>query len=312
MKDLHSSRPLFSFGVITDVQYADVPDGRSFHGVPRFYRGSLAALNEAIAIWNDQGSDLSFVIQLGDLIDGRCPRDQAPAAAREIVAAFDRFRHGHVYHTIGNHCLYNLSRGQLQEILRIDGSFYYDFVPHPGFRFIVLDSYDVSVLGGSSRDHSSLAMALLDAKNPNVDKNSPLGMAPEQQRFVAFNGGIGDAQLQWLDRKLREAEDRNERVIIACHIPILRESTYDDTLLWNAEEVLRVIHRYDRCVVASLAGHKHDGGEGVDEKGIHHRVLEAVLECPPGENSFGRVDVYEDRLELLGTGRMRSATVFFR
>jgi hypothetical protein len=26
----------FSFGVITDVQYADIPDGQSFHGVPRY------------------------------------------------------------------------------------------------------------------------------------------------------------------------------------------------------------------------------------------------------------------------------------
>lgn len=29
------SERLFSFGVITDVQYADIPDGHSFLGVPR-------------------------------------------------------------------------------------------------------------------------------------------------------------------------------------------------------------------------------------------------------------------------------------
>jgi hypothetical protein len=32
---LQQQAPIFSFGVITDVQYADIPDGHSFHGVPR-------------------------------------------------------------------------------------------------------------------------------------------------------------------------------------------------------------------------------------------------------------------------------------
>ena len=29
---------LFSFGVISDIQYGNIPDGFSFKGVPRFYR----------------------------------------------------------------------------------------------------------------------------------------------------------------------------------------------------------------------------------------------------------------------------------
>lgn len=37
------TRPLFSFGCVSDVQYADIPDGCSFHGVPRFYRWGRAA-----------------------------------------------------------------------------------------------------------------------------------------------------------------------------------------------------------------------------------------------------------------------------
>jgi len=36
-----SSSPLFSFGVITDIQYGDLNDGRSFHGNSRFYRDAL-------------------------------------------------------------------------------------------------------------------------------------------------------------------------------------------------------------------------------------------------------------------------------
>jgi hypothetical protein len=40
--------PLFSFGVLTDVQYADIPDGQSFGGTPRFYRHSLEGLRCAL------------------------------------------------------------------------------------------------------------------------------------------------------------------------------------------------------------------------------------------------------------------------
>jgi hypothetical protein len=61
-------RPLFTFGVITDVQYADIEDGASFRGVPRFYRHSLQGLRRAVAAWRAQG--VAFAMHLGDIIDG--------------------------------------------------------------------------------------------------------------------------------------------------------------------------------------------------------------------------------------------------
>jgi len=41
-----TARRLFSFGVISDVQYADCEDGQSFAGVKRFYRYALQALRQ--------------------------------------------------------------------------------------------------------------------------------------------------------------------------------------------------------------------------------------------------------------------------
>jgi hypothetical protein len=41
--------PLFTFAVMSDVQYADIPDGASFGGTPRYYRHSLEALRCAPA-----------------------------------------------------------------------------------------------------------------------------------------------------------------------------------------------------------------------------------------------------------------------
>jgi manganese-dependent ADP-ribose/CDP-alcohol diphosphatase len=43
-------KPLFSFGVISDVQYADIDDGQTFHGVKRYYRHALHALRQVPAL----------------------------------------------------------------------------------------------------------------------------------------------------------------------------------------------------------------------------------------------------------------------
>lgn len=66
----NSAPPAFRFGVIADVQYADMDDSSNFAGTrTRRYRHSLRVLEEAVAYWNDQVPDAAFVAQLGDLID---------------------------------------------------------------------------------------------------------------------------------------------------------------------------------------------------------------------------------------------------
>lgn len=52
-------------------------------------------------------------------------------------------------------------------------------------------------------------------------------------------------------------------------------------------------------------------GYAVDDHGVHHRVLSAVVETAPGRDCFGIVSVYSDRLELQGYDRMASATMRF-
>lgn len=61
---------LFRFGVVADVQYADLEVGTNFAGtVHRYYRHALIALAAAVKSWRDH--DVAFVAQLGDLIDGQ-------------------------------------------------------------------------------------------------------------------------------------------------------------------------------------------------------------------------------------------------
>ncbi|PUZ52657.1 hypothetical protein GQ55_6G287500 [Panicum hallii var. hallii] len=203
-----ATEPLFSFGVIADVQYADIPDGRSFLGVPRYYRHSIAVLRRAVRSWNAHGG-VRFCVNFGDIVDGFCPRDRSLAAVRAVVREFDGFRGGPAYHMLGNHCLYNLPRSELVSELRMPspaGRAYYDFSPWPGYRFVVLDAYDFSAVGRARGDPvAAAARRFLEARNPNRDKNSPSGLEGAARRFVMFNGGVGGAQLRWLDGVLRGA-----------------------------------------------------------------------------------------------------------
>lgn len=305
-------QPLFSFGVISDVQYADIPDGRSFIGIPRYYRHSILVLQRAVHQWNNHKGH-KFALNFGDIVDGFCPKDQSLDAVRKVVEEFEKFN-GSIYHMIGNHCLYNLPRNRLLPILKIqnsDGRAYYDFSPFPEFRFVILDGYDISAIGWPQDHPRTLeALKLLQEKNPNTEKNSPVGLVGEERRFLMFNGGVGKEQLKWLDGILQEATEMKQKVVICCHVPLDPGATSQVALLWNYDEVMNLIHRYN-CVKVCLAGHDHKGGHSIDSHGIHHRVLEAALECPPGADAFGYVDVYNDRLSLIGTDRMASTDMHF-
>ncbi|GAB4845731.1 hypothetical protein Ancab_039133 [Ancistrocladus abbreviatus] len=305
-------KPLFSFGVISDVQYADIPDGRSFLGVPRYYRHSILVLERAVQKWNNS-QKLNFAINFGDIVDGFCPKDQSLDSVKKVTAEFEKFN-GPVYHMIGNHCLYNLPRRELLPLLKIpghNGFAYYDFSPIPTYRFVVLDAYDISAIGWPHDHPNTLkALKLLNEKNPNTDKNSPVGLTGTERRFLMFNGAVGSEQLEWLDHVLQEATNLKQKVVICCHLPLDPGASTTEALLWNYDEVMDLIHRY-KCVKVCLAGHDHKGSYSVDSHRVHHRVFEAALECPPGSNAFGYIDVYDDRISLLGTGRMQSNEMIF-
>ncbi len=72
---------------------------------------------------------------------------------------------------------------------------------------------------------------------------------------------------------------------------------------WNYNELLDVIHKYSH-VVAYFCGHDHNGGYGCDSHGIHHLTFPAALESEIHVCDFGTLDVFEDRIELHGSGNV--------
>ena len=159
----NDSRPLCAFGVLADVHYADMDDGMNFSRTRnRYYRRSLELVKTAVRDWSSGQWKADFVLQLGDLIDGYNAKRGASRSALDSVTA-ELTNAGHfVYHVLGNHDLYNFSHDELLRCDQMKPSFtnkdgtrmpspgpvgYYHFSPAKGFRIVVLDNYEISVLG---------------------------------------------------------------------------------------------------------------------------------------------------------------------
>uniref|UniRef100_A0A3Q3X8I3 Manganese-dependent ADP-ribose/CDP-alcohol diphosphatase n=1 Tax=Mola mola TaxID=94237 RepID=A0A3Q3X8I3_MOLML len=298
--------PLFTFGVIADIQYADIDDGYNYQRTQRrYYRSSLRLLRNALENWSEAAVKPGFILQLGDIIDGFNSRHGASEQALDTVLREFSPISAEVHHVWGNHELYNFSRSWL---LRSK----LNSAPFPGHIFVLLDAYDVSVLGrDESTEQHREAMTLLRHYNTNENLNSPPYGEGLRERFTMFNGGFGKDQLAWLDSLLSSADKKQERVTIVCHLPVHPKSAETTCLAWNFDKVLAMIRSHS-CVVCFLAGHEHKGGYHLDtDTGVHHLTLEAVIETPPDSNAFGMVFVYDDRMELKGSGRMPDRVLLF-
>ncbi|NXC42939.1 ADPRM diphosphatase, partial [Penelope pileata] len=316
-----------SFGVIADIQYADAEDGYDFWGCRRrYYRHSLCQVRAAVEAWAAERPPPALVLQLGDCIDGTNARSgAAERALGRVLAALGRLPVP-VHHAWGNHELYNFGRDRLERSGLNSrpppdptaagppsgppgDCCAYHFSPAPHFRFVLLDGYELSVLGrdaGSARHRE--ALQLLREKNPNADLNSPAGL--KEPQFVEFNGGFSQAQLDWFDEVLKFSDENQEKVVVMGHLPVHPDASDNVCLAWNYKDALSVIHSH-QCVVCVLAGHLHDGGYCLDSHGVHHLTLEGVIETPPESSAFGTIYVYDDKMVLKGRGRISDRVMRF-
>ncbi|KAM9177751.1 manganese-dependent ADP-ribose/CDP-alcohol diphosphatase isoform 1-T2 [Mergus octosetaceus] len=318
--------PRVSFGVVADIQYADEEDGCDFWGRRRrYYRHSLRLLRAAVEAWAAEQPPLAFVVQLGDCIDGVNARRGAAEGALERVLAALRRLPVPVHHAWGNHELYNFCRDRLASSglnsrpapapaagppAGPPGDCHaYHFSPAPRLRFVLLDGYDLSVLGRdpASPSHRESLRRLRD-RNPNENLNSPAGL--KEPQFVEFNGGFSQTQLDWFDEVLKFSDENQEKVVAMGHLPIHPDASDKVCLAWNYEDALSVIHSH-QCVVCFLAGHLHDGGYCLDSHGVHHLTLEGIIETPPESNAFGTIYVYDDKMVLKGRGRISDRVMYF-
>ncbi|MCL5271154.1 MAG: metallophosphoesterase [bacterium] len=267
-KNQPSMQPFFTFGALADAQYADHDPWNT-----RYYRASLGKLTACVNEFNRR--DLTFVIDLGDLID----RDAASfAPALKALAPL----RAPLYHVAGNH---DLAAGRPEEAARALGLArrYYDFA-RSGWRFVVLDGNDLSLYAttAGSPEHAAAEAMLDDLRRRG---------APNAQEW---NGGIGPAQLDWLRATLARARAVGERVVVFCHFPVWPDNVHN---LWNAEAALDALDS-SPGVVAWIAGHNHEGNYGL-RRGVHHLTLRGMVETPD-RGAYALVEVWPDRLRVIG------------
>lgn len=186
--------PYFTFGVIADIQYADKPDGLSGWKTMRYYSQSCRHLQSAIKEWNAEDIRPKFVLQLGDIIDGFNKTVGTSETSLEMVLTMIKTAKMPFHHIWGNHEFYNFTRDYLMDSKlnstwledktqdeldpshkgTADKDYYaYHFSPHTKFRLIVIDTYDLSVLGRRQTSDGHLkSLAFLDSSQLNFNGTS--------------------------------------------------------------------------------------------------------------------------------------------
>lgn len=277
--------PDFNIGLVADAQYADI-DAKG----TRFYRQSIGKLGAAVEHFN--GQDLAFCVHLGDLIDREWK------SFDEITKPFAKSRH-RWHQLLGNHdfdVLDNLKTGVPK---RLGMAWRYGSFDHQGFRFVVLDTNDVS----------TYAHAAGTPERAHAEQELGRAKVAKLRQAQPWNGAIGPAQLAWLDRTCAEArnlENYRHAVIILAHHPVWPANEHN---LWNSTEVLAVLDRYPN-VVAWINGHNH-AGNFAERNGIPFVTMKGMVETAE-TTAFATARVTSDRLVLTGHGREPSRELKFR
>lgn len=260
-------KPIVRFGMLSDIHYADREPGGT-----RFYRQSLAKMNECIGLMNQEKPD--FVIELGDFKD----QDVVPNEANtlkylsEIESAFRKFN-GPVYHVLGNHDEDGISKSQFLERVENTGipktKSYYSF-DVKGIHFVVLDGNFTK--DGKEYDHGNFSWD--DTMIPEVEMN-------------------------WLRDDLKNSQ---LPTIVFIH-QMIDDSVNAKQAVLNAAEVRNVLEQSGR-VFCIFQGHVHE--ERINSiNGIAYYSVNAMADGDgPQNNAYMIVEVYPDgRLKIDGFRR---------
>ena len=266
--------PIFSFGIIADVQYCDCDTYNT-----RFYRNSIEKLTGAVEEISDHNPD--FIINLGDLID----RDWKSFKPVLDILGSSGIK---TYHCLGNHD-YSISSGDIRKVIRITGSStgYYSFV-HRNFRFIILNGNEISAYTNNPTHRREAENKLAELRYAG---------APNAQEW---NGGIGSGQIDWMISELDESVTRKEKVFMICHFPAYPSGTHN---LLNDSAMLNILSRYDN-IISWFNGHNHDGAYG-NFNMIHFVTFRGMVETA-ATSSLAVVEVYGNKLWIKGSGREKS------
>ncbi|MBN1387450.1 MAG: metallophosphoesterase [Bacteroidales bacterium] len=261
---------ILSFGLIADVQYCEIKNYGS-----RFFSNSLTKLCDAIDDLNN--SDIDFIFNLGDLID----RDfKSFKPVMQILEKSDN----RIYHVLGNHdlTLKHRYKKDVKDMLTGENS-YYSFTQQ-GFRFIALNTCEISTYYGPFLSALKARMILDKLKSESYPN------------AFDWNGEMSKKQIEWFISELEEARDKNEHVLVFSHHTIEPAGPHN---VFNRKEMLEIISGYDH-IIAWFSGHDHSGGYR-NSHNVHFITMKGMVETAD-KNAWAIVEVYNHKLLIKGRG----------
>lgn len=272
------NREALRFGVISDCQFADTDEIY----LDRHLRLARHKLREAVDTFRADAG-LAFVLNLGDLIDRGWEHFD------DVLPILDDLDCP-VHHVLGNHDfdVEDACKDQVPARLGRERRFgAFSAGTSPPWRFLVMDGGQVSVF---ARPADSV-----EGRHAEALRQSLPG-PPEP-----WNGAAGADQLEWLRGELEGARTAGEKVVVCCHYPIVPPG--ERHVLWDADDVRRILLAFDDVVAAFLCGHRHEGG--VERFGrIAH--LNFVGMADTRDNAFAIVELEPREVSVWGFGRQPS------
>lgn len=288
------SKDVISFGVITDIQYANK---EIREGSDRFEKDAINKVTSSLQHWSNvhKSSPLQFIINLGDIIDGHIGEDAEQKDEKELQQVLELFDSIDVpkYHIMGNHGVRNIGCKKLSKKLKMPNNFY-EVSAGNGWKFLFLDGTDMSTMIDSfSR------------------KEAEEYMEEHKDRSLGFwNGGFGKKQKKWLIEKIQIAKTKKEKLILFCHWPLINMWTpdFESSLLWNAKEILEILD--PEVVYMFMSGHMHENGYTF-HNGIHHLTLGGVVTTPVGHLAHAIVHLKKEVVQVEGFGVLSPLSATF-
>lgn len=266
-------------GLIADIQYADKADQGT-----RFYKASLQKLDESIEAFNRKGVD--FTVILGDFVD-EGPKDLQP-----ILQRLDKVQNP-VYKLLGNHDFESVQNPyELYKSFGMSAS--YCAVDTAGWRFIFLNTNELT-------SYATVKNTPLEKEYQDLAERLT---ATDRTNMLPWNGGIGREQMKWLEKQLNTAREKELKVIVWTHHPLLPEDNGHEAL--NNREILQLLSKH-KAVKAVISGHNHKGAFAMYD-GLACITLEGMVETSD-HNAYGILTLFDNKLVIEGEGRLTSRVI---
>eukprot|EP01060_Flectonema_neradi_P017603 TRINITY_DN24468_c0_g1_i1.p1 TRINITY_DN24468_c0_g1~~TRINITY_DN24468_c0_g1_i1.p1 ORF type:complete len:463 (+),score=51.61 TRINITY_DN24468_c0_g1_i1:61-1449(+) len=277
-------KPLFSFAVFADTQYGTMkPSGM------RYYKQSLAKMNEMRNYLLEEEPDLSFVTHLGDMTQEKATQHR-DAVLRELREPLPQ-----TYHVLGNHDFKGISsQEEVNKAFNLSSRRYvfdHPVIASSNYKLIAVDTSAVSTFGN---DPSSSGYKEAVSMSHSLKKSGQL-------HWETHNGGVGKDQMGWLENEIRTACESNQTVILFAHTPLLTGHNNNDMHTWDKMNILDTLSKY-KCVKVWLNGHVHVHRHvtylAAEDHHLHLWTTSGMVQTV--NNSFVVVDVHPDKLLLRG------------